>query len=193
MQNINKGNPPDFFLEFVRKTKLKEWNDVAPVREQLREYILQEEQKGCCVYIEIRIQDNKNCHIDHFRTRNLFPDKTFDYSNMLVACNSENYGAKYKDKQIRNKADYDVLINPVEDNPSDYMEYTFTGEIQPVDQNERGCKTIECLNLNERRLVNRRKEAIINLNYMKNALTEDELVHAIGEFETMIRQLYRQS
>ena len=52
MQNINKGNPPDFFLEFVRKTKLKEWNDVAPVREQLREYILQEEQKGCCVYTE---------------------------------------------------------------------------------------------------------------------------------------------
>lgn len=192
MQKINKGNPPDFFLEFVRKTKLKEWNDVASVREQLREYILQEEQKGCCVYTEIRIQDNKNCHIDHFRTRNLFPDKTFDYSNMLVACNSENYGAKYKDKQIKSKADYTFLINPTVDTPSDYIEYTFTGEMEAIGENQKGIQTINYFNLNEQSLVNRRKRVIKNLGSMKDYLTEDELVAAIGEFETMIRQLYRQ-
>ena len=111
---------------------------------------MENEQKGFCAYTEIKIQGSRNCHIDHFHTRNLFPTETFAYNNLLVSCNSEEYGAKYKDKQIRSKADYDFLM------------------------------------------VNRRKKAIINLNSMKDALTEDELVAAIGEFETMIRQLYRQ-
>lgn len=39
--------------------------------------------------------------------------------------------------------------------------------------------------------VRRRKTAIINLFKMKEFLTEDEMVAAIGEFETMVRQLYR--
>lgn len=109
-----------------------------------------------------------------------------------MSCNSEEYGAKYKDKQIRSKADYDFLINPAVDTPSEYMEYTFTGEMEAIGQKQKGIRTISYFNLNERRLVNRRKKAIINLNSMKDALTEDELVAAIGEFETMIRQLYRQ-
>lgn len=73
------------------------------------------------------------------------------------------------------------------------MEYTFTGEMQAIDQNERGSRTIGCLNLNERRLVNRRKNAIHCLLNMQDDLNEDEIVEAIGEFEPMIRQLYKQS
>ena len=111
---------------------------------------------------------------------------------MLVACNSENYGAKYKDKQIKNKADYDVLINPVVDDPSDYMEYTFTGEMEAINQNQKGIQTINYFNLNELRLVDRRKGAILSLLNMQDVLNEDEIVEAIGEFEPMIRQLYRQ-
>ena len=192
MQKINKGEPPAFFSDFVKKKNPKEWNDMAPIREQLREHILYNEQQGCCAYTEIKIQDGKDCHIDHFHTQNLFPNETFAYNNLLVSCNSEEYGAKYKDKQIKNKADYDFLINPVIDVPSDYMEYTFTGEMEAIDQSQKGIQTINYFNLNERRLINRRKRAIINLSNMKNYLTENELVAAIGEFETMIRQLYKQ-
>lgn len=192
MQRISKGNPPAFFSDFIKKEKPKDWNDVAPIREKLREYILENEQKGFCAYTEIKIQGSRNCHIDHFHTRNLFPTETFAYNNLLVSCNSEEYGAKYKDKQIRSKADYDFLINPAVDTPSEYMEYTFTGEMEAIGQKQKGIRTISYFNLNERRLVNRRKKVIINLNSMKDALTEDELVAAIGEFETMIRQLYRQ-
>ena len=176
MQRISKGNPPAFFSDFIKKEKPKDWNDVAPIREKLREYILENEQKGFCAYTEIKIQGSRNCHIDHFHTCNLFPTETFAYNNLLVSCNSEEYGAKYKDKQIRSKADYDFLI----------------GEMEAIGQKQKGIRTISYFNLNERRLVNRRKKAIINLNSMKDALTEDELVAAIGEFETMIRQLYRQ-
>lgn len=192
MQKINKGNPPAFFSDFIKKSKPKDWNDIAPIREQLRKYILENEQKGCCVYTEIKIEKDKNCHIDHFHTRNLFKNETFAYNNLLVSCNSEKYGAKYKDKQIKSKADYTFLINPTVDTPSDYIEYTFTGEMEAIGENQKGIQTINYFNLNEQSLVNRRKRVIKNLGSMKDYLTEDELVAAIGEFETMIRQLYRQ-
>lgn len=43
MQKINKGNPPAFFSDFIKKSKPKDWNDIAPIREQLRKYILENE------------------------------------------------------------------------------------------------------------------------------------------------------
>lgn len=192
MRKVNKENVPAFFSDFIKKENPEDWTDIAPIRERLRKYILDNEQQGYCAYTEVRIIKDESCHIDHFRTRNLYPQKTFEYRNLLVSCNSEDYGAKYKDKQIKEKTDYDFLVNPVENNPSDYMEYTFTGEMKAIDSEGRGIRTIHCFNLNERHLVNRRKNAIISLLSMKDYLTEDELVNAIGEFETMVRQLYRQ-
>ena len=41
-------------------------------------------------------------------------------------------------------------------------------------------------------LINRRKQAILSLIAIKETLNEDESVNAIGEFETMLRQLYRE-
>ena len=79
MKHIQKGNAPAFFTDFLKKEKPKEWADTAPIRSQLREYILEHEQQGCCAYTEIRISEDKACHIDHYHTRNLFPDETFNY------------------------------------------------------------------------------------------------------------------
>ncbi len=192
MKKIDKGEAPGFFSDFIKKNRPKVWNDITSIRSRLREHILTAEQLGYCAYTEIKISDANDCHIDHYRTRNLFPEKTFEYRNLMVSCNSEEYGAKYKDKQVKGKSDYDNLINPVEDNPTDYMEYTFTGEIQPIDSNEKGMKTIAYFNLNQRSLINRRKQAILSLIAIKETLNEDESVNAIGEFETMLRQLYRE-
>lgn len=191
MKQIHKEDAPDFFLDFCHRNRPKVWEDIAPIRKELRGHLLCE-QGGCCAYTEMRINSDENCHIDHYYTRNLYPEKTFDYRNLLVSCNSENYGAKYKDKQVKGKDDYKKLINPIEDNPSDYMEYTFMGEVQALDGNERGKATIECFHLNERNLLNRRKNAICSFVSMKHDFNEDELVEIVGEFETMLRQLYKQ-
>lgn len=190
MKKIDKGEAPAFFTDFVKKERPKVWDDIAPIRSRLRKCILENEQQGYCAYTEIKINNDNDCHIDHYRTRNLFPEKTFEYQNLLVSCNAEEYGAKYKDKHVKEKSDYDTLVNPVEDNPADYMEYAFTGEVLPIDDNEKGMKTIAYFNLNQRSLLNRRKKAILSLKAMKGMLNESELVEAIGEFETMLRQLY---
>ena len=43
MKHIQKGNAPAFFTDFLKKEKPKEWADTAPIRSQLREYILEHE------------------------------------------------------------------------------------------------------------------------------------------------------
>lgn len=149
------------------------------------------EQGNCCAYTEIRISESTNSHIDHYRTRNLFPQLTFDYHNMLVSCNSEEYGAKHKDKQIKAIEDYDDLINPVKEVPSDFIEFAYTGEVLSVEGSVKGEKTISFFNLNAKALVERRKTMATCMLQMKDYLTEEEIVESIGEFETMVRQLYK--
>ena len=111
----------------------------------------------------------------------------------MVSCNAEEYGTKFKDKRITSKSDYNDLINPVEDNPLDYIEFAFTGDALPVSNSSKGEKTITYFNLNENSLLERRKTIALYIVQMKNYLTEDELVEVIGEFESMVRQLYRNS
>jgi len=190
MKQLLKRGVPDFFTKFIAKNDPGNWEDISPVRQELREHLLKE-QGNCCAYTEIRLAGNESCHIDHYYTRNLFPQKTFEYDNMLVSCNSEKYGAKYKDKQIKTVDDYNNLVNPVEDPPSDYLEFSFTGELIPTGGCVKGKKTISFFNLNEKTLIERRKTMVTCLLQMKNDLTEDEMVESIGGFETMTRQLYK--
>ncbi|MDR0962606.1 MAG: TIGR02646 family protein [Mediterranea sp.] len=190
MKQINKGETPAFFSDFVKKNKPRDWEDIAPIRPKLRQHILAE-QNGCCAYTEVRIV-NDNCHIDHYRTRNLFSKLTFDYCNLMVATNAEGYGAKYKDKYIA-KGDYDDLINPVEENPSDYLEFTYTGIVNAKNKCRKGEKTIELFNLNERNLVNRRIARILQINSFGKEFSVDEVIDFFkGEFASMITQLYNE-
>lgn len=183
---------PLFYLDYIKKQRPEQWEDITPVRSMLRHH-LWEGQGRVCAYTELRIGDSVSscCHIDHFKTRNLFPELTFEYSNLLVACNSEYYGAKYKDKQVKSKEDYKNLINPVNEQMADHVQYTFEGKAMPLSGSRKGENTISIFNLNEKSLLNQRKRIIHYLRSMKD-FSEDEVVMYIGEFETMVRQLYQE-
>ena len=189
MKQLIKGEAPKILTDFVKHKRPKVWEDINSIRRELRKHIL-EEQNNLCAYTELRINAVEECHIDHYHTRNLYPGKTFLYENLLVSCNVEEYGAKHKDKQVRSKKDYESLINPVKEDPTDYMDFGLTGKVQPVEDCAKGKQTISFFNLNENSLVERRKTAVTCMLLMKDFLTEDEMVESIGEFETMIRQLY---
>lgn len=192
MKKLDKKDAPLFFIQHVTKHAPKTWEDITQVRTALRKHIW-EEQGYCCAYTEIRLEPDA-CHIDHYRKRNLFPDLTFDYTNMLVACNAESYSAKHKDKKVTCKADYENLINPLVDNPSDYLKFTWTGAVCAVGQCKKGKQTIAYFNLNERSLQERRKTALLQMKTMlDDDLAEEDIVEAFGEFESMIRQLYKDS
>ena len=194
MKKIQKCAAPNKFIQFIKHKSPKKWEDLDPdVRIDLRKHIL-EEQNGFCAYTELALKSG-NCHIDHFLKRDLFPKETFKYENLLVSCNNEEYGAKYKDKKVKDKKDYNFLINPTIENPSDYLTYSLTGEIPSIDNNEKGKHTIEYFNLNERSLIERRKsitKIISSISHSIKNFTEEEVIEICGkEFETMTKQLYK--
>jgi uncharacterized protein (TIGR02646 family) len=192
MKQINKGETPEFFSEFVKKEKPQEWDDIKPIRQMLRQHILTE-QNSCCAYTEVFIKDSnkKNCHIDHYKKQAFCTtEEKFDYNNLLVSTNAEEYGAKYKDKHIT-LADYNDLINPIGENPMDYLEFTYAGQVIAKNKSKKGENTIKLFNLNERNLVNRRVVRLKQLiEYEQNFSLEEVIGFFNGEFASMISQLY---
>jgi len=79
MLKVENKSEPIFFI------KAKNWGDIQEIRFKLREDILQE-QKSMCAYCEKFISANKEkSNIDHFKTRNLFPNLVFDYENLFIS------------------------------------------------------------------------------------------------------------
>ncbi|MDR2968935.1 MAG: TIGR02646 family protein [Tannerellaceae bacterium] len=184
-------DPPSFYTNYIRRQKPQQWDDIAPVRKDLRNH-LWSEQGGICAYTEIRLPgSDHNCHIDHYKTRHLFPELIFDYHNLLVSCNSENYGAKYKDKRIKSKKEYEYLVNPVDESFADHIEYAMSGELVAINGSAKGEYTITTFNLNGKSLIERRRIVIDCLRQMID-YSEDDAVKDIGEFESMVHQLYHE-
>ncbi|WP_069471644.1 hypothetical protein [Candidatus Marithrix sp. Canyon 246] len=159
MKQISKQEP-QLYQDFIRQNLPTKWNYVSlSIGYELRMHILMEEQNYQCAYTEIHIEP-EDSHIDHFRKQSLFPDMRFDWNNLLVSGNSEAYGAKCKDKKLKKQEDYQLLINPVIDNPKDYL------------------------------LLEQRKQVIHEVKEMYKQFTVEELIKYIGKFESLIRSIY---
>lgn len=186
MRKLNKGVPYEAFSEFVTKNRLTEWEEIASIREDMRLYILCYEQDCLCGYSEILLEaESSSSHIDHYYKRNLFPQKTFDWKNLIVSTIDEDFGGKYKDNTYKIQAnEYDLIFNPVEDDMSQYIRYLGNGKMIPIDglsQNitDKVEKTIEVFNLNCRSLKNRRRDFIYQLDNCKD-LPKDEIKAAFA-------------
>ena len=191
-------NKPDFFEKAKSKVKLPKtssaWNDeeIKKIRPKLREYILLEEQDLLCAYCEKSIDDNrKNSNIDHFKTRNLFPQNTLDYDNLLVSCNTKDRCSYYKDKNIKSK-DYNNIVNPIAENPDDFFDYLITGRILAKNNNAKAKFTIDIFQLDITSLRELRKKLAksLELEYIKN-LSLNEIYEIMGnEFCSFIKVIY---
>lgn len=187
MRRIIKGTPPEYFSSLPQQFPDAGWEVTRDISFMLRKHILQEDQHGLCAYTELRISPHASCsHIDHFRKRSLFGELTFDYNNLLVSCNSEYFSAKYKDKRIKPQ-DYELLINPVEEDPRAHLYYTFTGKVLPRNHSDKGARTIDLLNLNHPALVERRKQiALMLTNPRYRQLSDQKIISLIGEMDSFI-------
>lgn len=192
MKKIKKKEPR-FFDEYIKSEKPETWSDMRNIKYKIRQYMLRQEQNQQCAYTEVRINpENTVSHIDHYLKQEWYKDHIFEYVNLFTSCNSEYFAAKYKDKNIQ-ITDYQNLINPAIENPADYFEYTMTGYIVPKDPNcVKAETTIRLFNLNHRTLTERRKEKIRFLQRWINYYSKEMLMMEIGEFDSMILDLYPQ-
>lgn len=193
---------PDFFTQAKSTVKLPlvsdAWRDPAieVIRPQLREHILMQEQNGLCCYCEKKMDSHpKNSNIDHFKLKagHLFPQKTLEYTNLVVSCNTTGRCSSHKDKKITSKDEYDHIVNPIDENPDDYFDYLLTGEIVPINDNAKATFTIDIFKLGRNEsdsLSQARKQLAETLRYLSNLSLEDIYESFGNEYQSFIRIIY---
>ena len=114
---------------------------------------LKRETSGKCMYCEGYIGAVSYPHIEHFRPKSIYPDKTFEWSNLGLGC------------QVCNTNKNDVFdenlpyVNPYEENPDDYFIFLGTMILQkPGSARAENMKNQ--LKLNRPELMEMRKAAI---------------------------------
>ena len=203
MLKVNKKDEPEFFSEFKKKEKPKDWKDLDfEIKRKLKKYMLDNEQKidnkSYCPYCEIILfsenkdstedKEDKECHIEHIKPKSKFGNLTFDYRNFLTSCSDKNTCGQSKGNKWDN-----LFINPVEENPEEYFSYSMrTGKIIPKKENgldyEKAVKTIEILNLNENKLCEYRKIYILQIIDTIGNLNDNnkiEIINYFDEFPTL--------
>lgn len=117
------------------------------------------ETSGKCMYCEGVIGAVSYPHIEHFRPKKLYPERTFEWENLGLGC------------QICNTNKNDVFdenlpyINPYYENPEDY--FIFLGTmIKQKPGCARGENMINQLKLNRGELMEQRKAAIDNVSQL---------------------------
>lgn len=192
MRHIVKNGPIPEFVEFAKEVHTN-WDDIHDGRKypglynKCRDYILKQEQGGVSGYTEIPISENSRIHIDHFRKKsmNWGRNVTFEWDNLVVDVLDNDYGACCKDKHVKDIKDYDMLINPVEEDPHHYFKYLSNGSIVPKDglsdrEKQKALFTIDAFNLEGEYLKNRRLSVMKVVEPYLDYLSKEEILQALG-------------
>lgn len=88
-------------------------------------------QNGYCAYCECHL---KRKHIDHFKTREAYPQETFSWGNIFGSCGDSSQAGGWGRCGIYKDADagrYDIteLIKPDVDEPNDYLLFLTSGKV----------------------------------------------------------------
>ncbi|MBR5033763.1 MAG: TIGR02646 family protein [Bacteroidales bacterium] len=117
------------------------------------------ETNGKCMYCEGYIGAVSYPHIEHFRPKVVYPDKTFEWANLGLGCQVCNSN---KNDSFDENLPY---INPYYENPDDFFIFLGTMVMQKP-----GCARAENmknrLKLNRPELMEQRKTAIEKVTYL---------------------------
>ena len=194
MRKLSKGEPHEAISDFEGHAN---WSLSSDYHSIWRELILDVEQCSLSGYTEETIKLD-NSHIDHFYKRSLFPKEVHSWDNFIVDSLDDTYGARYKDKLVKNTDDNIKLINPVTEDPHVFFKYKVDGRIAPLDllsekDKDRADFTISAFNLNEASLVERRRVLFKNVDDYGDASLE-QLLDWLKEsgFPSVIEQIYNE-
>lgn len=164
MIKLNKGNEPAILRENKSAwtaTLLELLDQGAKVPKSLSAKYNHAEIKDClraecfskCMYCESKVEFSSDFHIEHIKpkAKDRFPELTFDYENLGLACTICN----------RNKSDtYNEIlpfINPYSDEPATHFS-PFGALIRAKPADARAEFTINELKLNRNELLEHRRE-----------------------------------
>ena len=93
MQKINKETEPPPLIVWREKNQNTKYQDLQKttegqeLRTLIREYALQE-QFYLCAYCCQQIRDIDSCHNEHIEPQDKSPQRTLDFTNIVVSCNT---------------------------------------------------------------------------------------------------------
>ena len=119
---------------------------------------------GKCAYCESKIEAVTWGHVDHYRPKSRFPEKAFDWDNLLWACPRCNSGCK--GDQFPEAPDGGPIVNPCEDEPGDHLRFEWDPVARLANvwgETERGRTTEDVLQLNRPDLQRERSSYVLHL------------------------------
>ncbi|WP_447824529.1 retron Ec78 anti-phage system effector HNH endonuclease PtuB [Aeromonas salmonicida] len=182
-----------------------DWNSVKTKHKRIIWEQLDLIQEKFCAYCEMPAYqgDRTTGHIEHFFNKGnpTYKCLTFDWVNLFGCCSANEHCGHYKDKEVlggpRNY-DANLLLKPDVDEPSDYLQFLSTGNVEPRvdlddDKLNRARVTIATLNLDCASLISSRgsviqnfQERVLALNELRvdGSLDEDEYTQIYFEIES---------
>jgi uncharacterized protein (TIGR02646 family) len=158
---------------------------------------------GKCAYCESFILHIDYGHIEHYRPKSVYPELTFEWDNLLLACGVCN-GKQFKGDKFPMIANSPAFINPCEDEPSKHFNFMFDEKLQKAfvyGITNRGERTEKEIGLNRPELIKYRSNQIkkliyLALDYHANKIAKQLLDEAcepdksFSAFAIAIRQKY---
>ena len=129
-----------------------------------------------CAYCESKIRQIDYGQIDHFRPFLLFPDLTYEWSNLFLACGVCN-GAQFKGARFPEEAEGGPLVNPCEEDPAAHLDFVFdtTTKLASIyGKTDRGKTTVSVFGLNRHELREYRSKFVQRLRALSRLATQDE-------------------
>lgn len=120
---------------------------------------------GKCAFCEAKPAESGNIEVEHFMPKSLYPDKTFEWNNLLPVCR------KCNNSKSNHDTGKEAIVNPCEVDPEKIFTYNFLN-IEPIDRDDVVAeRTIEVCDLNSERLYDARAK----------------LLHALCSYEKVVK------
>ena len=164
MIKITKEGEPDFWTNFKRKNPEVNYYQLSnseagiQVRKKLRDYLVKEQYRICC-YCCRRIDMNNSLN-EHVRPKDLYPNETMDYDNILASCSKDE---KTCGPQKDNDYDEKMFVSPLEEDCEKHFAFFPNGDIAGL--TDRGEYTIKILGLDSYKLKQARAAVYQNCQY----------------------------
>ena len=190
MRHICKSNAPKSLDDF-KEQKHTMWKEI---HDECNKYVYHDcltqyelDQVELCGYTEIPLSSGKK-HIDHYVKRDIDPNLTFSWINMIAAVKDFRFGADWKDDHIK-KSDYDFskkkyknILNPVVDDFSGRFRFYTDGFMEPSNCNDILAEnTITMFNLNNEILKSRRANSMnLARSMFEGGMGKDEILYYLA-------------
>ena len=169
---VRPSEEPSALAE-ARSLRCEDWNALGLGRPNAREEVqlallLMQNEK--CAYCECKL-DMHDGHIEHFKRRKWFPELTFAWNNLYYSCCRNGTCGRHKDR-VLDKSRVDELIDPCVDDPEDYLQFTFDGNVSireglSEERISRAALTIDVFNLKHLQLVEMRLNTLRSFEWLK--------------------------